>query len=149
MHNPHFAAAESIDAAEALLTFRPSVPAFTAGCELDSIAVFVMDHRRREVPVEERTVELHYGRFVVSQQAPGPDEARRLALDVPYGPEPIEIRFPAGPGRAYELGPPVPPDDIDGRAPAVVAWAAGGRFHLVASSELERSVLLEIGGSIE
>lgn len=148
MHNPHFAVVESIEAAETLLTFRPSVPTFTAGCELDSIAVFVMDHRRREVPVKQRSVELHYGRFAVSEQAPGPDEARWLALEVSYGRMPTEIQFPTGPGRAYELGPPVPPDDIDGRAPAVVVWAAGDRFHLVASSELELTVLIEVAGSI-
>ena len=148
MHNPHFAAVDSIEAAEALLTFRPSVPEFTAGCELDSIAVFIMDHRRREVPAEKRSVELHYGRFAVSQQAPGPDEARRLALDVSYGRGPIEIQFPTGPGRAYEPGPPVPADDIDGRAPAVVVWAAGDRFNLVASSELELAVLVDVAGSM-
>ena len=149
MYNPHFVVAESIDAAEKLLTFRPSVPAFTAECRLDSIAVFVMDHQRREVPAERRSVELHYGRFAVSQQAPGPDEARRLALEVPYGRMPMEIQLPGGPGRAYELGPPVPPDDLDGRAPAVVVWASGDRFHLLASSELEHPVLMDIAGSIE
>lgn len=149
MHNPHFAAVDSLEAAEALLSFRPSVPTFSAGCELDSIAVFVMDHRRRQVPVDQRIVELHYGQFVVSQQAPGPAEVRRLALEVSYGRAPIDIQLPTGPGRAYELGPPVPPDDIDGRAPAVVAWAAGDRFVLVASSDYERDVLLEIARSID
>lgn len=148
MHNPHFAVVESITDAEALLTFSPFLPAFTAGCELDSIAVFVMDHRRREVSKRERSVDLHYGWFVVSQQAPGSDEARRLALEVAYGPDPVLVQFPTGSGRAYELGPPVSPEDIDGRAPAVVVWAAGDRFHLVASSELQRSVLIDIAGSI-
>ena len=149
MHNPHFAVVESIDAAEALLAFRPSVPRVTIGCDLDSIAVFVMDHQRREVPVERRSVELHYGRFAVSQQAPGPNEARRLAFEVSYGRMPIEIELPTGSGRAYELGPLVPPDDLDGRAPAVVVWASGDRFHLVASSELEVAVLKDIAASIE
>lgn len=148
MRNPHFAAVESIDAAEKLLTFRPSVPTYTDGRVLDSIAVFVMDHRRRKVPVERRTVELHYGGFVVSQQRVGPCEARRLALDTSYGRGPIEVQLPAGPGRAYELGSEVPPDDVDGREPAVVAWASGDRFHLVASTEVDLDVLLRIAGSV-
>jgi len=146
VHNPHFAAVESVDEAESLLLFRPSLPAVTAGCVMESIAVFVMDHRRREVPVELRSVELHYGRFVVSQQRPGPVEARRLALDVSYGREPIEVHLASGPGRAYELGPVT--DDADGRAPAVVVWVARDRFHLVGSSELTRAVLIEIAGSV-
>ena len=148
MRDPHFAAVESIDAAEALLTFRPSVPAFTDGCEIDSIAVFVVDHRRREVPPDQRSVELHYGRFVVSQQRTVPEEARRLAFDTSYGRGPIEVQLPGGPGRAYELGPEVPPDDVDGREPAVVVWASSDRFHLVASAELELDVLLRVAGSV-
>jgi hypothetical protein len=149
VHNPHFAAVGSIDEAETLLTFRPSIPTFTAECELDSIAVFVMDHRRREVPVGDRTVELHYGRFVVSQQCPGPSEARRLALDVSYGPDPIDLQVSGVAGRGYDLGPEVPRDDIDGRSPAVVVWAGADRFNLVASSELRLDVLIEIAGSLE
>ena len=148
MPNPPFPAVQSIDAAEALLTFRPSVPVFTDGCELDSIAVFVMDHRRREVPVERRTVELSYGRFVVSQQGTVPEEARRLAFDTSYGRGPIEVQLPGGPGRAYELGPEVPPDDVDGREPAVVVWASSDRFHLVVSAEVELDVLLRVAGSV-
>ena len=148
VHNPHFAAVGSIDEAETLLTFRPSVPTFTAECELDSIAVFVMDHRRREVPVGDRTVELHYGRFVVSQQRAGIEEARRLALDVSYGPDPIDLQVSGDVGRGYELGPEVPSDDIDGRSPAVVVWARDERFTMVASSELSCDVLIEIAGSL-
>ena len=78
----------------------------------------------------------------------GFDEARRLALDVSYGRHPIDIEIAGDPGRSYELGPEVPEEDIDGRAAAVVAWASGDRFHLVASSELERSVLIEIAESL-
>ena len=148
VHNPHFVAVASIDEAETLLTFRPSIPNFTAECELDSIAVFVMDQRRREVPLRDRTVELHFGRFVVSQQRPGPEDARRLALEVSYGPTPIHLQLAGHPGRGYELGPEVPPDDIDGRAPAVVVWANGDRFNLVASSELRLNALIEIAGSL-
>jgi hypothetical protein len=149
VHNPHFAAVGSIDEAETLLTFCPSVPTFTAGCELDSIAVFVMDHRRREVPVEERSVELHYGRFVVSQQRPGIVEARRQALDLSYGTDPIDLQVSDGIGRGYQLGPEVANDDIDGRSPAVVVWANGDTFNLVASSELSLDVLIEIAVSLE
>ena len=100
------------------------------------------------MPVERRTVELHYGGFVVSQQRVGPDEARRLALDTPYGREPIDVQLPAGPGRGYELGPEVPPDDFDGREPAVVAWASGDRFYLVASTEIDLDVLFRVAGSV-
>jgi hypothetical protein len=147
-HNPHFAAVDSIGTAAELLTFRPSVPTFTSGCELDSIAVFVMDHRRREVSMEERSVELHFGKFVVSQQRPGEEEAQRLALEVSYGSVPIDLVLPDGRGLGYELGPEVASDDVDGRAPAVAVWAAGDRFNLVASSELSLVVLVEVARSL-
>ena len=47
----------------------------------------------------------------------------------------------------YELGPEVPPDDIDGREPSVVTWADGEMFFLLASGQLEAQMLKDIAES--
>ena len=72
-----------------MLAFRPLPPKYTAGFELQSIWIYVRDHRRRELAIAERTCEAHYGSFVLGQSWREPAEARRLALDVAYGPQPI------------------------------------------------------------
>jgi len=54
-------------------------------------------------------------------------------------------------GRAakiYELGPEPEPDDIDGRSPAVVVWADGELFCLVASSTMLVQELVKIAKSL-
>jgi hypothetical protein len=78
---PHFTAARSWEEAEASLTFRPVVPKDTAGCTLTSLQIHVRDHKGRELPKADRTLEAHYGRFVLSQSQKGGAEARRQALD--------------------------------------------------------------------
>jgi hypothetical protein len=145
---PHFTAARSWEEAEAQLTFRPVVPAHTSGFTLKSLHIHVRDHKLRELPAEARTLEAHYGGFVLSQSKPGQEEARRQALDVSYGRAPLEARIAGHAARMYNLGPEPPPDDIDGRSPAVVTWHDAGMFYLIASSELCADDLLMIAVSM-
>jgi hypothetical protein len=78
----------------------------------------------------------------------GPEEAIRRVFETSYGRagEPVMISDHEGVG--YELGPPVPDDDIDGRGPAVLVWFDGEVFHLVASDELDLNELVRIARSI-
>ncbi len=146
--NPHFETADSWQAAEAMLTFRPQTPNYTAGFALESIRIYVRDHRQRPLAIGDRTCEAHYGSFVVSQSRCEPSEARRLALEVSYGREPIVARIQGHDARIYELGPEPAPDDIDGRSPAVVTWHDGDKFYLIASSEMASAELEKIAMSL-
>lgn len=139
-----FQSADSWKDAEALLTFRPLVPPETAGHPLGGLRLFVRDHRQRPLPVEQRTLEAHYGAFVLTQSRPGAREARRQALETSYGSCGFEAKIVGRDGRAYELGPEVPPDDIDGRMPAVLTWHDGDQFYLLASGEMHVDVLIRI-----
>jgi hypothetical protein len=107
-----------------------------------------MDHRNRQVPVQARSVELHYGAFVFTQSAPGPTEARRRVVDNRYGPEPIEGQILGREARLYELGPDPGPDDVDGRSPAVVTWHDDGIHYLIASTELTSQRLVDVAMSV-
>ena len=131
-----------------MLTFTPVQPKYTAGLELESIRIYVRDHRHRELAIADRTCEAHYRNFVVSQSRRAPDEARRLALEVSYGRNPIVARILGRDARVYELGPDPGPDDIDGRSPAVVTWHDGDMFYLIASSEMGIAELQSIAMSL-
>jgi hypothetical protein len=131
-----------------MLTFDPVEPKYTAGTSLQAIRIHVRDHKRRELAIADRTLEAHYGSFVVSQARKGVAEARRLAIDVKYGSAWRDASVGGCAGRAYELGPEPPPDDIDGRSPSVVTWHDGEMFHLIASGELTVDVLLRVAASI-
>lgn len=146
--NSHFETAASWQAARALLSFQPLEPSNTGGLELVALRIHVRDHKNRELRVEDRTLEAHYGGFVLSQAWKGTSEARRLALAVPYGQGAQEARILGREARVYEPGPDVPPDDIDGRSPAVVTWCDGEMFYLIASGELATDLLLEIATSM-
>ena len=137
--NPHFETVTSWNAERTLVAFQPLEPHHTAGLILVSIQIHVRDHKRRELPLEDRTLEAHSGAFVVSQSQKGAGEARRLALDVSYGPAAREARIAGHNARVYELGPEPTPDDIDGRRPAVVTWHDGDMFYLIASGSGEMS----------
>ena len=146
--NPHFVPLEDWSGAGPLVDFRPLVPTHTAGVDLQALAVFVMDHRKREVPRSRRAVEAHYGDFVLSQSMPGKAEARRQALSAAYGAEAETVTVLGHEGRGYRRGPPVPDDDPDGRSPAVLVWADGPLFYLLASTELDLEVLVRIAESL-
>lgn len=148
MSNPHFANPENWHAAGSMVGFRPREPRHTAGRELESLAVHIRDHRLRELPMSERTLEAHYGTFVLSQARRTESEARRLALDLSYGAAPQEARILGHGARLYEHGPEPDPDDIDGRMPAVVTWSDGDLFFLVASGELSTATLVRIAMSL-
>jgi hypothetical protein len=145
---PHFETASTWRNAEAWLTFRPLVPSQTAGLTLRSLRIHVRDHKQRELAIGDRTLEAHYGGFVLSQSQKSATEARRLVVDVSYGRKWRETRLAGHEARMYERGPEPPPDDIDGRSPAVVTWHDGDMFYLIASDELDADDLLRIGLSM-
>jgi hypothetical protein len=146
--NPHFATAVSWAAAQALVLFAPKIPNATAGLAAPALRVYVRNHNFRAVPLDERTLEAHYDGFVFTQSRRTPEDARRLVLDVSYGRTPHEASILGRPARVYELGPEPPPDDVDGRSPAVVAWHDGPVFYFLASSEMTVDALMTIALSI-
>jgi hypothetical protein len=146
--NPHFETARNWKAAQAMLTFCPLQPTHTAGLLLQSIRIHVRDHKLRELSVEQRTLEAHYGAFSLSQAQKGVTEARRLALEVSYGRNPRNTQIAGRGGRAYELGPAPEPDDIGGRMPSVVDWHDGEMFYMVASGEMPCDELVKIAESL-
>lgn len=147
--NDHFESATDWEAAARLVEFEPRRPADTAGFELSTLSVHVMDHRKRRIPKGARSLEAHYGGFVLAQQqAPSIPEAQRRALSLPYGQAAATVLVAGHEGRGYELGPMPDPDDIDGRTPAVVVWNDGAMFYLVASDQLEAAILLRIASSM-
>jgi hypothetical protein len=99
--NPHFHAVESWEAAGAMLAFRPRVPKYIAGLPLQTLDIHVRDHKRRELPLGERSLEARYGRFVLTQSLETEAEARRLALDASCGRHPHEARIGGHEGRVY------------------------------------------------
>jgi hypothetical protein len=119
--NPHFETASSWKMARAMLTFEPLKPAYTAGLHLQSIRIHVRDHKMR-VP----------GDWHLPYPTGAMGRTERLP-DVPH---------------ASELGLEPPPDDIDGRSPAVVLWHDGELFYLVASGSMPSDELVRIANSI-
>lgn len=148
MSNPHFRLVATVEEAAELVGFTPRLPAVTEGFDLRSIQVFVKDHEMRDVPIGERVVEVHYDDFVLAQSAPGPEAARRLALEVSYGRTATAVRILGRNGKMYELGPNPGPDDIDGRSPAVVTWHDEDMHLLVASDRLRTQELIAIAHSM-
>jgi hypothetical protein len=146
--NPHFETAPSWKAARAMLSFQPRTPKHTAGFRLQSLRIHARDHKLRELSVENRTLEAHYGGFVLSQASKGMNEARRLALDVRYGADGRDARIAGHAARVYELGTEPEPDDIDGRSPAVVVWHDAGMFYLIASDSILCDELVRIAVSL-
>jgi hypothetical protein len=144
----HFASAPDWKAAARLVSFRPRRLDAQDGHQLRSLQVHVRDHRDREVPIGDRTLEAHFGAFVFSQSQHSAAEARRRALEVAYGPAATPGRVGGHEARFYELGPEPPPGDPDGRRPAVVTWYEDRMFFLLASSEVPREALLAIARSL-
>ena len=148
-YNDHFETAVDWAAAARLVDFEPRRPAFTAGYDLVSLAVYVMDHRKRRIPIAARSLEAHYGPFVINQKrVASATDAKRRALSTPYGAAAETVRVVGFEGRGYTLGPEPDPDDIDGRSPAVIVWSDGAMFYLVASDQLDEDILLRIASSM-
>jgi hypothetical protein len=146
--NPHFRTVSGYAAARELVNFEPREPTDSLGHALEFLAVHVRDHKQRDLAIGDRSLEAHYGAFVFSQARRGPNEARRLAVDVAYGAEGKAASIIGREGRLYELGPEPPADDIDGRSPAVVVWHDGDMFYLLASDQLPALALVNIAGSL-
>jgi hypothetical protein len=144
----HFASVPDWTAARAMLVFQPLERRQIAGYSLRSIRIHMRDHKLRDLPIEERTIEAHFGAFTLSQARKGLEEARRLALEVSYGGTPRDARVAGRAARVYELGPEPPPDDINGRSPSVVTWHDGGIFFLLASGEMSSGELMQIATSL-
>ena len=149
-HNPHFKSVSNWKQASTLISFEPLRPKFTAGFSLSSLSVHVMDHRKRQLSKNTRSLEAHYnGGFVLDQKrASSVNEAKRMALSTGYGPSAVTIQIAGHEGRSYDLGPEPPPDDRDGRMPAVVVWYEEDLFFLVASTQLKAEVLLRVAESM-
>ncbi len=145
--NPHFANASSWKEAAKLVDFEPLRPRDTRGLEVQSFYVHVRDHKKRELSRRSRSLEVHYGEFVLSQARKGESEARRWALSTSYGSDPRSVDVAGREGRMYPPGPEPEPDDIDPRMPAVVTWCDGEMFYLVASEGLDAESLLAIAQS--
>jgi hypothetical protein len=146
--NQYFASVADLKAAREMLTFAPIEPTFTAGLVREGLRIFIRDHKKRDLPVGDRTLESHYGRFVFTQSRKGVSEARRLALDTSYGQEPREAMIGGHAARVYELGPDPGPDDIDGRMPSVVTWHHDEMFFFMASHEMPVEELIPIAASM-
>jgi hypothetical protein len=144
----HFATVSDWKAAAALVSFTPRRLGNAGARQLRSLQVHIRDHRDRDVPVGDRTLEAHFGEFVFSQSQHSAAEARRKALETSYGTAARPGRVGGHEARLYELGPEVPPDDIDGRQPAVVTWHEGRMFFLLASVEMSCDALLGVAESL-
>lgn len=131
-----------------MLSFRPIEATRLKAHRLQWIRVWVRDHKMRELPVSGRTVEAGYGPFTLSQAWRGVGEARRHALEVSYGRDGRETHVARCPAKVYELGPEVPPDDIDGRSPSVVTWHDEEIFYFLASYEMASEQLLQIAAAL-
>jgi hypothetical protein len=145
--NPHFEVRDTVASALDLLAFRPLVPR-RPPTTLRSVAVHVRDHRGRLLPVDRRTLEMHFDDMVVSQTKVGSTEALRLAMEVTYGRQRRRLAIGANPAMVYDLGPVPPPEDIDGRSPAVVVWADGDMIFLIASVVRSAGDLVDVAGSM-
>jgi hypothetical protein len=146
--NQHFASVPDWTAAREMLTFQPFEPSFTAGLVRAGLRIFIRDHKMRDVAIGDRSLEAHYGRFVLSQARKGVEESRRLVVNVSYGRDPRDATIAGHPARIYELGGEPEPDDVDGRMPSVVAWHDGEMFFLIASGEMRVEELIPIAASM-
>jgi hypothetical protein len=145
--NPHFLPVGSwVEAAEHL-DFEPRQPRM-AGLGEPTLSIYVLDHKRRELPIGRRSLEAHYADFVLSQTRCGPAEAVRRALRLSYGITPREAEVAGHPARAYELGEATWPPDDDGPPPAVLTWHDGGMHFVVASYSVTLAELEPIAASM-
>jgi hypothetical protein len=147
--NDHFKSVFDWAAAAELLDFEPRRPAYTAGFSLVALSVHVTDHRKHQLPLGARSLEAHYGGFVIDQKRAASEmDAQRRALSTSYGQAATRVRVAGHEGRSYALGPVPDPDDGDGRSPAVVVWHDGQMIYLVASGALDEAILHRVASSM-
>lgn len=139
--NPHFEKVDGWAGAELRLGFTPLRPSG----EPVSLQIHVRDHKLRLV---EPTLEAHFGPYVLSQARREPAEARRLAYDESYGVSPRSVDIAGRPAIAHDLGALPDPSDVDPRSPAVVTWADGDIFVLLASESMAVDELIEEARSL-
>jgi hypothetical protein len=101
----------------------------------------------RDLEPEARSLEAHYGDFVLSQSWAGAD-ARRRAIETPYGLGAREASLLGREARMYPPGSEPLPGDPDPVSPAVVVWHDAGVVCLVASERLDLETLTDIAGSL-
>ncbi len=142
--NPHFRPVANWEEAARILGYTPKVPARTAGAELQSLRIYVRDHKLRDVPAEQQSLEARYGEFVFTQVRCSEKEALRQTVEVVYGSDAEKALINGCEARVYELGPEPAPGDIDPRSPAVVVWCEGEMFYLLASDSMKLSELIRI-----
>ena len=148
MSNIHFKTTHSWSAAREMLAFDPLKPEYTAGLRLHCLRIHVCATSCVSFRLAIRTLEAHFGDFVISQANKGEAEARRLALDIRYGSDCTEALIAGRPARVFEVGPEPEPDDIDGRSPSVVTWNDAGMFYLIASDRMFVAELVQIAHSL-
>ncbi len=149
LENSHFKSATSWRVATEKLNFKPLVPRKNFRHNLKSLRIYVRDYKMRELPIDDRSLEAYFESFVFTQaQKIDANEAKRQTVKVPYGSFGREVFIAGHVGRAYELGPEPPADDIDGRSPSVVVWHNGNMFYLLASDEMFSNDLVKIADSI-
>lgn len=93
------------------------------------------------------TLEVYCDGYVLSQAKRDQAEVDRLTAQI-YGPDPIGVRFAGHEGVIYQLGPEPEPEDIDPRQPAVLTWADGALFFLIASDTIPAADLKDIAASL-
>ncbi len=64
--NAHFVTIGSWLEVETATGFPPLVPTETLGRPLQALRLFVRDHKMRQVPRDQQSLEAHYGAFVLS-----------------------------------------------------------------------------------
>ena len=147
--NAFFESVDNWAEAGEFIDFQPRCPAYTAGFSLESLSIHVMDHRKRRLPVSRRSLEAHFGGFVIDQtRFASANQARKQALSIRYGQVANSIDVSGNEGRSYARGPVPDEDDPDGRDPAVIVWNEGERFFLVTSVELDDEELYRVASSM-
>ena len=135
------------EAAE-LVAFSPMIPKHLGGRPIKHFRVHVRDHKQRDLPLRDRTLEAWFDDFCFSQSFHSSEEATRKASETSYGRNPQQVFVGGHEGRMYELGPEVPPDDIDGRDSAAIAWSDGPMFYFLASGRITLAELLPIANAL-
>lgn len=144
---PAFTIIASWTDAAALVTFVPRVPQPEPPGPV-RLRLHVRDHRGRAFGEAERTLEAQYPQFVLSQSRHAHHQAQRLAFGRTYGRGGYAIVVGGRPGRAFPRGPEPEPGDFDRPSPAVVTWADGALFLLLASDELTPEDLAAVGARL-